>query len=62
MKHFTGFYMMASLVFNELKSNFSGFNIKIKQQVSGAAIGTNSVPRYECLLIENVEASILKTQ
>ena len=57
MKHLTGFSMMVSLVFNEL-----WVNIKVKQQVSGTAICTNSVPPYECLLIEYFEASILETQ
>ena len=54
--------MMGTLAFNELKSNFSEFNIKVKQQVSGTAIGTKSVPPYACFLMENFEASILETQ
>ena len=36
------------------------FEYKIKQQVSGTAIGTKFAPPYVCPFMENVEKNFLK--
>ena len=50
---------MAELV---LKNNFFEFNSKIKQQVSGTAIGTKFAPPYACLFMDKFEKSFLEVQ
>ena len=45
-----------------LKNNFFEFNSKIKQQVSGTAIGTKFAPPYACLFMDKFETSFLETQ
>ena len=50
---------MAEIV---LKNNFFEFNNQIKQQISGAAIGTKSAPTYACIFIDKVETEFLEAQ
>ena len=50
---------MASFV---LKNNLFGFNGKVKQQVSGTAIGTKFAPTYACIFMDKIESDFLKTQ
>ena len=50
---------MAEIV---LKNNCFEFNSKIKQQVSGPAIGTKFATPYACLFIDKFETSFLETQ
>ena len=45
-----------------LKNNFFEFDSKIKQQVSGTAIGTKFVPPSACLFMDKFETSFLETQ
>ena len=45
-----------------LKNNFTEFNSKVKQQVSGTAIGTKFAPPYACLFIYKFEISFLEAQ
>ena len=45
-----------------LKNNFFELNSKIKQQVSGTAIGTKFAPPYACLFMDKFETSFLETQ
>ena len=45
-----------------LKKNLFEFNSKIKQQVSGTAIGTKFAPPYACLFMDKFETSFLETQ
>ena len=54
-----GLFQMAEFV---LKNNHFEFNSKIKQQVSGTAIGTKFAPPYACLFMDKFEASFLETQ
>ena len=44
-----------------LKNNYFKFNGKVKQQISGAAIGTKSTPPYTCIFVDKVETSFLET-
>ena len=50
---------MASFV---LKNNLFEFNGKVKQQVSGTAIGTKFAPTYACIFMDKIESDFLKTQ
>ena len=45
-----------------LKNNIFEFNRKVKQQVSGTAIGTNLAPLYACIYMDEVETAFLNTQ
>ena len=45
-----------------LKNNFFEFNNKIKQQISGTAIGTKFAPPYACIYMDKTETDFLKTQ
>ena len=54
-----GLFQIAEFV---LKNNHFEFNSKIKQQVSGTAIGTKFAPPYACLFMDKFEASFLETQ
>ena len=45
-----------------LKNNYFDFNSKVKQQVSGIAIGSKFVPPYVCFFLDKFEASFLETQ
>ena len=45
-----------------LKSNYFEFNSKIKQQVSGTAIGTKFAPPYACLFMAKFETCFIETQ
>ena len=40
-----------------LKNNFYEFNSKIKQQVSGTAIGTKFAPPYACIFMDKFETN-----
>ena len=48
---------MAELV---LKNNFFEFDSKVKQQISGTAIGTKFA--YACIFMDKVEIDFLETQ
>ena len=45
-----------------LKINFFEFDSKVKQQVSGTAIGTKFAPPYACIFMDKVEIDFLETQ
>ena len=45
-----------------LKNNYFEFNGKVKQQISGTAIGTKFAPPYDCIVMDEVETSFLETQ
>ena len=45
-----------------LKNNYFEFNGKVKQQISGTAIGTKFTPPYACIFMDEVETSFIETQ
>ena len=45
-----------------LKNNIFEFNGKVKQQISGTAIGTKFAPAYACIFMDKIENDFLKTQ
>ena len=45
-----------------LKNNFFEFDSKIKQQISGRAIGTKFAPPYACIFMDKFETDFLTTQ
>ena len=45
-----------------LKNNFFEFDSKIKQKISGTAIGTKFAPQCACIFIDKVETDFLTTQ
>ena len=45
-----------------LKNNYIEFNSKVKQQISGTAIGTKIAPPYACIFMDEVEISFLEAQ
>ena len=45
-----------------LKNNYFEFNGKVKQQISGTAIGTKFAPPYACIFMDEEETSFLETQ
>ena len=45
-----------------LQNNYFEFNGEVKQQISGAAIGTKFAPPYACIFMDHVESEFLKTQ
>ena len=49
---------MAEFLF---KNNFFEFDSKVKQQISGTAIGTKFAPPYACILMDKVENHFLET-
>ena len=44
-----------------LRNNYFKFNGKVKQQISGTAIGTKFTPPYTCIFMDKVETSFLDT-
>ena len=45
-----------------LKNNYFQSNNKVKQQISGIAIGTKFAPTYACLFMDQVETDFLRAQ
>lgn len=45
-----------------LKNNFFEFDSKVKQQISGTAIGTKFAPPYACIFMDRVETDFLETE
>ena len=45
-----------------LKNNYFEFNGKVKEQISGTAIGTKFAPPYACIFMGQVETEFLETQ
>ena len=45
-----------------LKNNYFKSNSKVKQQISGTAIGTKFTPPYACIFMDEVETSFIETQ
>ena len=45
-----------------LKNNYFEFDNKIKQQISGTAIGTKTAPPYACIFMSNLETKFLEGQ
>ena len=45
-----------------LKNNYFQFNGKVKQQISGKAIGTKLAPTYACVFMDQVETNFLRAQ
>ena len=45
-----------------LKNNLFEFNDKVKQQISGTAIGIKFAPPYTCIYMDKTETDFLKTQ
>ena len=45
-----------------LKDNFFEFDSKVKQQISGTAIGIKFAPPYAYILMEKAEIDFLETQ
>ena len=45
-----------------LKNYYFELDDKVKQQISGAAIGTKFAPPYDCIFLDEVETSFLETQ
>ena len=45
-----------------LKNNYSEFNSKVKQQLSGTAAGTKFEPPYACIFTDQVETEFLESQ
>ena len=45
-----------------LKNNFFEFDSKVKQKISGNAVGTKFAPPYACIFMDKVEIDSLETQ
>ena len=45
-----------------LKNNYFQFNGKVKQQISGTAIGTKFAPTYAYVFMDQVETNFLRAQ
>ena len=45
-----------------LKNNYFQFNGKVKQQISGTAIGTKFAPTYACVFMDQVETDFQRAQ
>ena len=45
-----------------LKNNYFQFNGKVKQQISGTAIGTKFAPTCACVFMDQVETDFLMAQ
>ena len=45
-----------------LKNNFFESDSKVKQQISGTAIGITFAPPYACMFMDKVETNFLETQ
>ena len=44
-----------------LVDNFFEFDSKVKQQISGTAIGTKFAPPYTCIFVDKAEIDLLET-
>ena len=45
-----------------LKNNYFEVNRKVKQQISGRAIGTKFAPSYACIFMDEVKTSFFDAQ
>ena len=45
-----------------LRNNYFDFNDKVKQQISGTAIGTKCTPTYACIYMDEFENTFLSLQ
>ena len=45
-----------------LKNSYFQFNNKVKQQISGTAIGRKFAPTYACVFMNQVETDFLRAQ
>ena len=45
-----------------LKNNLFVFDSKVKQQISGTAIGTKFAPQYACIFMDKVDIDFLEAQ
>ena len=45
-----------------LKNNYFQFNCKVKQQISGIAIGTKFAPDYACMFMDQLETDFLRAK
>ena len=45
-----------------LKNNFFEFNVEVKRQKSGTAVGTKFAPPFACIFMDEVETEFLKSQ
>ena len=45
-----------------LKNNYFQFNGKLKQQISGTAIGSKFAPTYACVFMDQIETDFLRAQ
>ena len=45
-----------------LKNNFFKFNSEVKRQKSGTTAGTKFAPPYACIVMDEVEIELLKSQ
>ena len=45
-----------------LKNNYFEFNSKVKQQVSGAAIGAKLSPLHACIFMDRIETEFLEKE
>ena len=45
-----------------LKNNYFQFNCKVKQQISGIAIGTKFAPDYACVFMDQLETDFLRAK
>ena len=45
-----------------LENNYFQFNDKVKQQISGTAIGTKFAPIYACVFMDQVETDFLRAE
>ena len=55
-------YDLVKLAEFVLRNNLFEFNDKVKQQISGTAIGTKFAPPYACIYMDKTETDFLKTQ
>ena len=45
-----------------LKNNYFEYNAKVKQQISGIAIGTEFAPSYVCIFMVKMKTGFIETQ
>ena len=45
-----------------LKNNYFEYNAKVKQQISGIAIGTKFAPSYVCIFMVEMKTGFIETQ
>ena len=55
-------YQSTYLKWLVLKNNYFKFDLMIKQQVSGTAIGTKFAPPYACIFMDRVETEFLEKE